>query len=325
LPQVALAAALFLVSVTVAAEDSFRFRQEATLASFLGPEKSLMLRNARAGADVFFPVSDRIETIQANLHLEFTNSISLVQNRSQLRVSLNGNVLAQFRLNPDRPTVVANIELPERLLERGYNRLTFGASQHYTEQCEDPNAPELWTRIDPVASTIRLEGTLASIEPRLSQLSNLMDRKLWGPFELSLVTGTTLLEDKHLRWGSLISQGAPLRLDYVPLNVRWLPAEQHTKDQTKRRRQGRRFPRMAQEALVGRDAVLFGTRKELAPFLTSEQASRIVGAYLSVAPLDDDPAHFLLVISGTNDAEVELAATAFAFPNVAFPEAPESM
>ncbi|MGH7860176.1 MAG: cellulose biosynthesis cyclic di-GMP-binding regulatory protein BcsB, partial [Candidatus Binatia bacterium] len=41
---------------------------------------------------------------------------------------------------------------------------------------------------------------------------------------------------------------------------------------------------------------------------------------LGLFPLDDDPGHFLLIVSGSDDQEVTRAATAFAFVNFPFPD-----
>ncbi|HXV59083.1 MAG TPA: cellulose biosynthesis cyclic di-GMP-binding regulatory protein BcsB [Vicinamibacteria bacterium] len=280
------------------------FHQEMPLGQFVEPDEVLRLRPHRSDAVVYLPISTRVEMERVTLHLEFTNSVSLLEDRSQLIVSLNGGILRQFRLSPDRPTVVEDIPLPPDLIRHGYNQLRFHAVQHYANQCEDGTAHELWTQIDLNASSVRLEGRMRPVETKFSELSSLFDRRLWGSYEIDLVTATADLEDIHLRWGSLISQGASLLLDYVPLKVHWVP-------------------RFLRDQSAARDAVLFGTKAELAPILGPARTDRITGPYLALSPLGDEGTRFLLVVSGTDEADVTLAATAFAFLDFPFPDASE--
>ena len=100
-----------------------------------------MLKSSADQYAFYVPLSPRARLRQATLTLVYTNSISLVASRSQLRVRLNGKVLAQAPLRPDQPEGVLRVNLPPELLEPGYNELAFHVAQHYVEQCEDPTAP----------------------------------------------------------------------------------------------------------------------------------------------------------------------------------------
>ena len=124
-----------------------------TLASLMPARQQIRLRYTADEFTLYVPVSPRSKVKSALLHLQLTNSISLIKERSQLVVRLNGRVLAQVPLNPAQPETSIDVRLPVALLKPGYNQLTFAVAQHYTLRCEDPSAPELWTEIDTVTSS----------------------------------------------------------------------------------------------------------------------------------------------------------------------------
>ena len=111
-----------------AADETWSFA--APLSEFMARDEPLMLRNSESEFSVYVPISERIEVSEARLLLEFTNSISLIEERSQLRVGVNGRVVAQIPLSPRQPAVEAELPIPVRLLEPGFNRLTFSVAQH---------------------------------------------------------------------------------------------------------------------------------------------------------------------------------------------------
>ena len=288
------------------------------LAKFMVTNEPLYLRNSTSSYTLSVPLAKRMRVKSALLHLEFTNSTALLEHRSQLRVSLNDQVIAQVPLRPHQPEAVLEVRLPVRLLQADYNRLQFQVAQHYTEDCEDPAAPELWTQIDPVASTLSLEATFLPLVPTLSELGDFFDRKWWETPQLHIMTGTAAPRDVHLQWGSLVAQGAALRLEYVPLHVTHGVASPKVPDTTPHGPQT--FPQLDQESLKGKDIALVGTKAELSPYLSPEMLAQIHNGYLAVHPLDSDPSHLLLVVSGRDEAEVTRAATALAFLNFPFPD-----
>src|SRR3990172_12443437 len=158
------------------------------LAKFMKFSQPIKLRFIQDEFTVFVPISERLKVNSALLHLQLTNSISLLKERSQVAVRLNGRVMAQITLNPQAPESRVDIRLPGELLKPGYNRLTFTVAQHYTYKCEDPTPPELWTDIDTVASTLTLNADLLPLAPRLSDMNTLFDAKLWGDPSFTIVT-----------------------------------------------------------------------------------------------------------------------------------------
>lgn len=288
----------------------------SSLSRFMARDEPIALRNTSSEYVLFVPIPARWQPQRARLHLEFTNSIALLPQRSQLLVSVNRRLVAQLPLKSTSPDGVVDITLPVDALTAGYNQLKFEVAQHYTEDCEDPTAPELWTRIDTLASRLELEVAPKSGDLRLSQLADLFDRRSWGDFPLSIVAPPGTPPEQLLRWGGLAAQAAALRLDYVPLALDYLTAENATATAP-----GRRLPGLAQAALRGRDAVLVGTRDALAPYLGAATAQQIRGSFLGLFPLDEDPQHFVLVVSGTNAEEVDRAATALLFLNFPYADA----
>jgi cellulose synthase operon protein B len=292
-----------------------------TLASLMPARQQIRLRYTADEFTLYVPVSPRSKVKSALLHLQLTNSISLLRERSQLVVRLNGRVLAQVPLNPAQPETSVDIRLPVALLKPGYNQLTFSVAQHYTLRCEDPSAPELWTEIDTLASTLTFDSELTPLQPRLSDLAQLFDPKLAGDQGITIVTASPLpMRDDQLQWGMLVAQGAALRLQYAPLRVR-----QETAERAGAEGRSANFPGLKQDGLKDTDSALIGTKEELAPYVAKSILDGISGGFLGVYALDADPRRFVLVVSGTTPAEVVQAARSFAFLNFPYPDTPSML
>lgn len=293
------------------------------LAKLMTQNQPIKLIHASSSFTLFVPVSSRVRVNSALLHLQLTNSISLIKDRSQLTIRLNDRLVAQVPLSPLRPESSADIRLPAKLLEPGYNKLVFSVAQHYTLECEDPTAPELWTQIDTTTSTLTLGTDLLPLTPRLSDLAQLFDPKLWGDKNLMIVTASSgALRDDQLQWGALVGQGAALRFKYAPLNVEHLVASRVSSPATS---SDAIFPNLDQERLKLADSALVGTKAELAAYLSKRVLDKISGSFLGVYPLDADPRRLMVVVSGTNAVEVTRAAKVFTFLNFAYPDAPQML
>ncbi len=293
---------------------------DAPLASFMPEPHPVVLRNAERHFTFSIPISKRMDLRGATLHLEATNSVSLIESRSQLVIRLNDHTLAQIALDKKRPRISAHVPIPSRLLTPGYNRLTFSAAQHYTEDCEDPASPELWTEIDTFSSWIHLDGELRpNASPRLSELGALFDPTLWGPRRLSILTHGEPTPDV-LAWGSLGAQGVSLRMKHVPLQVDYVrplpPAASQEEDLQ---------VRFAHGSVPDQDAVLVGTVDDLAPYLSPGFADGVEGAYLAVLPLPGNPGRVLVITTGRTPEEVTRALTAFCLLTFPYPDSPQCL
>lgn len=289
---------------------------ESSLMFFLDRPDNLMLRNSTAFGEVPIPISPRLDVRSARLHLEYTNSIALLEGRSTMRISLNDKILAQMLLQPDEPNGVVEIGLPTDLLQPEYNPLVFWVAQHYTLECEDPSAPELWTQLDVQNSYLVLDAELKTLNPTLADLGDLIDPRLWGDYRITILTAGEM-RDQHLGWGSLVAQGTAARLRYKNLVVDHGQAMNRV---AAPEGEGGSGLDLDLTAYPETDVVLVGTRGELAPYLSADLASRIDGAFLGIFPLDADPRYFALVVSGTDDEEVERAARAYSLATFPLPD-----
>ena len=140
----------------------------SSLSRFAAQDGQLTLRNASSEYVLFVPESGRRQVRRASLQLEITKYIALAAS-SLLIVSHNRRRIAQLPLKSTSPDGSADIQLPAELLTEGYNQIKFEVAQHYTQECEDPTSPELWTQLDSLASPIDIEVAPRADVYRLTQ------------------------------------------------------------------------------------------------------------------------------------------------------------
>ena len=258
----------------------------------------MVLRTSSAIYTLFVPKSPRFEMGSCQLHLEFTNSIALLSERSVLRVVLNDLIVAQFFLERDNPRRVVEVEIPPALMRDGFNRLQFIVAQHYTNKCEDPSAPELYTEINPDRSYLVATGEWKEVPSRLSFLRWWVDDKLWVPYEFNIVLpGARPMTDLHLAYGSMVAQGVALALNNQPFIVR-----------------------VSNGLRAGMDNFVVGTMNELSAYLTATEVGAMNGGFLAIRPMPNDPTRVMVILSGRNDQEVGQTAQAFGLVNFPLPE-----
>ncbi len=292
-------------SVGVAAQSDQRVAGESSiirlpLRQLIGAEEPIFLRNSTSTYTVYVPLSPRYDLKSVKLHLRFTNSIALLSERSVLRVVLNDKIIGQFYLTRDQPNHNVDIEVPLEYFNLASNELQFIVAQHYTLECEEPAAPELYTEILPDESYFEAVVAMNEIYPKLSLIRDLIDQKLWDPYKFNICmpggTGSGMTEES-LSLGSVITQGATLNLDYRPAVVT-----------------------TGNALAAGVDNIVVGTASELTPYLTSAEQGSIAGSFIAVKPLPGDPEHFMLLISGRSYEEVAQAAYAFSLINFPLPD-----
>lgn len=290
---------------------------EISLDRLMSRAETVVLRSAADQYAFYIPVSPRDKLRSANLEVVYTNSISLLDSRSQLRVQLNGKVLAQASLRAREPEGVLKVNLPPALIEPGYNQLKFAVAQHYVEQCEDPTAAELWTQIDVAASRLTFAYEDRTVSNNLAELPELVDPLGWDPYAVTIVTPGGL-EDRDLTIGAKLSSGLAALLRYRPLQVSHANAIRMQEDLLDATEAPPAL-RLANDA-AGGDVVLVGTADELEPFLSARMAAEITGPYLGMSQLPADHSKFVLVVSGRDAAELATAATAFALSAGTLPD-----
>lgn len=270
------------------------------LRQLIGAEEPIFLRNSTSTYTVYVPLSPRYNVKSCKLHLRFTNSIALLSERSVMRVVLNNKIIGQFYLTRDQPFHNVDIEVPLEYFDLASNELQFIVAQHYTLECEEPAAPELYTEVLPDESYFEAVVTMNDIYPKLSLLRDLIDRKLWDPykFHITMPGGAGAgMTDESLALGSVVTQGVTLNLDYRPAVVT-----------------------TGNALLPGVDNIVIGTSSELTPYLSSTEIGSINGSFIAVKQLPGDPERFMLLISGRSNEEVAQAAYAFSLINFPLPD-----
>ncbi|MGZ5000971.1 MAG: cellulose biosynthesis cyclic di-GMP-binding regulatory protein BcsB, partial [Methylomonas sp.] len=255
------------------------------LSEYMVSNEPLMLRHSSGEYSISIPISDRVKPESATMDLALTNSNVLKGNRSQMSVYVNDYLVGQIKLDPVNNNTKARIQVDREYLKNGYNKVTFKAAQHYTDnQCEDWSAPELWTNIDTVKSTFTLNYEAAEVTEKLSTLDELINDRL-GRYPLSILRGDAAVSDHYLYWGALISQAVKLRLKYVPMQLEEKPATVF----------GENAGRFAIDPKsLSNDAVLIGTRAQIAKLIPASVGDAIQGPYLGIFRQEHDKTHFLL-------------------------------
>lgn len=287
------------------------------LSQYMLNDEAMMLRHTDGEYSISIPISDRIVPQSATLNLVLTNSNVLKGNRSQVAVYVNDYVIGQIRLDPVNHYTQAKLQIEPEYLKHGYNKITFKAAQHYTDShCEDWSAPELWTQIDASKSTFTLNYQRAPITEKLSALDQLINDRV-GRYALTILRGEDMaVTDQYLYWGALISQAVKLRLQYVPLQL-----EEKTLTPYGDNAEHFAIPPSA----LTNDAILVGTKAQLAKLIPAALSEAIQGPYLGIFAQDHDKTRFILLISGLNDEQVSAAAQSFALLKGLLPDEQQSV
>ena len=288
------AAKLPLPERTTPREETMRL----PIRKLIALDSPLLLRNASSIYTIFVPISARLKFKSCTLNLDFTNSIALLTDRSVLRVVVNDVIVAQYRLDRNRPFNSVEVGIPTELLKTGFNRLQFIVAQHYTNQCEDPGAPELFTEINPDTSYLSAVAEWRDVPQRLSFLRWWVDEKLWSPYQFNVCfPGSSQMTDLQLAWGGIVTQGVALALNYQPFRVT-----------------------SANALRAGMDNIVVGTMTELSGYLTATEIGSVNGSFLAIKALPGDPTHCMIIISGRDEREVSQTALAFGLVNYPLPD-----
>ena len=237
---------------------------------------------------------------------------------------------AQIALRPGSPLTVADIDLPPELLRGGSNHLSFTAAQHYTNDCENPAAAELWSQVDTSRSRPTVSGRPVAVSPHLSDLPELIGPGFFGGHRFTLMTvrpeaagsdGT--LSNDAVQIGAAIAQALGLRLRYQAPSIDFATAQPVPgSDDLLLRLQAP----TAGPADDASDLVLFGTAAELAPILGPDftrSLAKTTGGFLGLYTLPADRNRLVLVVSGPTATDVRRAAEALGVAGFPFVDAAE--
>jgi len=298
------------------------------LTDFYGGDGTVRLQGKSASVDIPIPLSSVAEVDSALLTLEVVSSQALIRKRSQLYVRFNNATIGQIAFDPDRPSLVSEVTIPNALWRAGFNSLTLAVSQHYAEQCVDGNAPELWSEINVYNSTLKIATSINEKRFTLDALSGFFNPGIGGQRNVHLYTArevNPLLKQKTL---PIVAQALALRNQYQPLIIQHESFDDgyvlpQTEDDFWNEQNIAQYERTAwylepkEEQSVH---VLVGTVEALSPVLSDEVINDIDGAFLKAqrtpAFVKDKkiivPASYRLIVSGTTQNEVLEAAKALA-------------
>lgn len=276
-------------------------KETSALADFSSAPSPLRLRDVSSELDTFIPLSETIEVVDAVLTLNYANSIALLSERSTLIIRLNEATIAQVPLSAERPQGTAKIRLPQSLWRPGFNKLTLAVTQHYTNGCEDPEAPELWTEIDISSSNLEVTYKYSDIDYTLSNLSQLVAPG-FGSFEkIRVATAAGGAPE-------VLEQAVPLAVQALALRRNYLPLKVETVELAKLGAftppQSDGVPNFERHDKFGL-TVLVGTSHDLADQLGTDEQDRIVGPTLM---LRGEMGQVELLITGRTVDEVVRAA-----------------
>jgi hypothetical protein len=316
----------FLIANAIASTIAFAATNEHRLSEFYSGDSIVRLQGQYDEFSVSLPLSSVAVVENATLNLRTVNSRALVKNRSLLVVRFNNATIGQIQYDPEVPFANSDIVIPNQLWREGFNNLTFAVSQHYTDQCEEHSAPELWSEVDMNRSSLSITTKINDETKSLQSLSGFFNPGLGAQDTVTLFTSSSeqvdLLEDTL----PLIAQGLALRNQYRPLNIeqRVVSTERETVSSALINGE---FEGDGENALndsawyLGLDQeseihVLIGTADALSPYLSQAQKDNITGPYLQVQAmsslrLDDNilaPKTYRLIVSGVNLEELKIAA-----------------
>lgn len=251
------------------------------------------------------PVPERWKVNKATLSLHYSVSNSLDADSSQLIVKVNGDPIAQTKLNPLTPNAMFDVSIPLSHLKPGYNTITIQVSQHAAShpQCEAPCAPDLWTNVSLKESSLRLEYDLKPLPLKLGEVVGLLfDPKQFPEAAVNIVTEEVTPESVTL--AGIVASGIARRFDYRKVKFDF-----------------------SQEIKPGMDNVLIGSVRFANGMVSpngQQLASPDTGGILKILHVPNkngsvDDKHAVIVIAGENPAALKVAAETFTSMSLPYP------
>lgn len=304
-----LLAALLFAAASFASAGNKTYRSSLDK---LNPHGTLDLKCVSSSYKISFPVPERWTVRKAGLLLRYTNSSNLRGEVSQLSVRINDVPVGQVKLDPRKTEGEMSVNIPAARLENGYNTLTFSVVQHYQDNCEQWDAPDLWTNLQFDRSFLELEYAERRVPAKLPEaLGFMFDPKALPAGEVNVVLDKGSRES--VLQAGVAASGIARRFDYKKVGF------------------------TASAGIVpGRDNILVGEKKFVEPLLSGLGAGfEVAGPMVKVVPLPlgrdkeglprFDRRRGLLVIAGRSPEELKTAARAAAEISFPFPGAGETI
>jgi len=249
----------------------------------LGAWSSIKLRGVDGTQTLAFPVRADEVVVAATLRLAYDYSPALLPDLSHLQIALNERIVSVEPLPKDKGVGnTRDIVLDPRIF-RDSNSLQFRFIGHYTHQCEDPYHSSLWLTLSDLG---RLELTLAPV-PTVGDL-----RRLPLPFF-----------DNRENIGMTVPfvfsrTPSPGVLQAAGVVASWFGMQA--------KNGGVQFP-VTINALPEGNAVVFLQNGE-----SVEGVKGLANATVALVPHPTNPQAKLLLVSGSDEAEIGRAARAIA-------------
>ncbi len=271
----------------------------------LAPVASVDLRCTQGQYEIAVPVPERWAVRKAVLTLDYVNSTSIIGDRSQMTVTLNGRPLGQIRLDRKTPAGRKDVALPGAALKPGYNLLNIQAVQHYAAECEQVCAPNLWTTVNLYDSALEIDYDLKPVPMRLSALADfLFDPRIMPEGRVNMVVEG--LSSDTATMAAIAASGIARKFDYRKVLFT-----------------------VSRELQPDQDNVLIAGKQYAESFLRQRGVNVTVnGAFLKILPLPlpgggIDPGRVLLVVSGNKAEEIKLASETLAHMSLPYPGSDE--
>lgn len=249
----------------------------------MGAWSSLKLRGVDGSQVLHFPIRQDEVVVGAKLRIAYDYSPALIPEISHLKVILNDRIALVERLPGEK--IVGNerdINLDPRLFQQE-NSLEFKLIGHYTRLCEDPYHSSLWLTLSDLG---RLELTLAPIQTvaDLKYLpSPFLDKRVTSPASVAFAF------PKSASLGSIQAAGVV---------ASWFGIQARNK--------AIQFPVKFNELPEGHGVVFLQGSETLQGLKASANAG------ISLIAHPANPFAKILLVSGSNDADILKAADAIA-------------
>lgn len=278
--------------------------------------RAMATATGRSGdVSLSLPIPQRWTVNQAGLTFEFTNSNSVVADRSQLVVRLNDYPITQVKLLPEAPESRVEINLPVDLLLPEYNRLTFHIVNGGAGNCHQPGAPNMWTTIKLDRSSVSLDYSLDPVPLSLASVNDFVfDPKQPDPNRIHLALAD--LTPATLKAAAIAAAGAAMRFDYRSVEFS-----------------------LSDDLQPGRDNLVIGPRDFVESVLKKWNRPKPEGdlglGRMPLAPpkktegangdkIETDSGRVYLYLTGTDPEGVNRTATAFSAMNFPWPASAET-
>ena len=91
---------------------------------------------------------------RARVRLSYTNAVSVMPEASKITVLINDTVVAESQIMAASDIGVVDVDIPEGVLEPGYNAFRINVQQRHRVDCSMQATYELWTQVDAAATGI---------------------------------------------------------------------------------------------------------------------------------------------------------------------------